>query len=122
MFLLDAGDVPSGHSTGWMYDARRKLVYVFTYRGEAWAIKINPAASDSWNDPSHHRVSEIYGAGPPAEDGIRQPGSTAWGEYETIANVDIMLVLCTRGSTLHIQGARRVVERLSDIPSSQPAV
>ncbi|MBN2473654.1 MAG: hypothetical protein JXB62_03525 [Pirellulales bacterium] len=45
MFLLDAGDVPSGHSTGWMYDARRKLAYVFTFRGEAWAMKIDPATA-----------------------------------------------------------------------------
>jgi len=45
MFLLDAGEVPFGHSTGWMYDARRKLVYVFTYRGEAWAMKIDPATA-----------------------------------------------------------------------------
>jgi len=45
MSLLDAGDVPSGHSTGWMYDARRKLVYLFTYRGEAWALKIDPATA-----------------------------------------------------------------------------
>jgi len=42
MFLLDAGNVPSGHSTGWMYDAQRKLVYVFTYQGECWAMKIDP--------------------------------------------------------------------------------
>ena len=40
VYLLDAGDVPSGHSTGWMYDAKRKLVYVFTYQGEAWALKL----------------------------------------------------------------------------------
>jgi hypothetical protein len=45
MFLLDAGDVPSGHSTGWMYDAKRKLVYVFTFRGEAWALRVNPATA-----------------------------------------------------------------------------
>ena len=45
MFLLDAGDVPYGHSTGWMYDARRRLVYVFTYRGEAWALKLVPATA-----------------------------------------------------------------------------
>ncbi len=45
MFLLDAGDVPFGHSTGWMYDARRRLVYVFTYRGEAWALKLVPATA-----------------------------------------------------------------------------
>jgi hypothetical protein len=45
MFLLDAGDVPDGYSTGWMYDAKRGLVYVFTYRGEAWALKPVPAAA-----------------------------------------------------------------------------
>ncbi|MHB1037421.1 MAG: Kelch repeat-containing protein [Pirellulales bacterium] len=45
MFLLDTGHVPSGHSTGWMYDARRKLVYVFTYRGEAYAIRFDPATA-----------------------------------------------------------------------------
>jgi len=45
MFLLDAGGVPSGHSTGWMYDARRKLAYVFTFRGEAWALRANPATA-----------------------------------------------------------------------------
>ena len=25
-----------------MYDAKRQLAYVFSFRGEAWAIKINP--------------------------------------------------------------------------------
>jgi len=45
MYLLDAGEVPDGYSTGWMYDARRKLVYVFTFRGEAWAMKIDPASA-----------------------------------------------------------------------------
>jgi hypothetical protein len=45
MFLLDAGPVPDGYSTGWMYDARRKLAYVFTYRGEAWAIRIEPGTA-----------------------------------------------------------------------------
>lgn len=45
MFLLDAGPVPDGHSTGWMYDARRRLAYVFTYRGEAWALRLNPATA-----------------------------------------------------------------------------
>ncbi|HUX03208.1 MAG: hypothetical protein WBD63_11720 [Phycisphaerae bacterium] len=29
-----------GYSTGWMYDAKRRLVYVFTVLGEAWAIEI----------------------------------------------------------------------------------
>ena len=49
MFLLDAGgfesfDDPHGvtYGTGWMYDAKRQLAYVFSFRGEAWAIKINP--------------------------------------------------------------------------------
>ena len=41
-FLLDAGEVADGHSCGWMYDAKRKLAYVFSFRGEAWAMKINP--------------------------------------------------------------------------------
>ena len=45
MFLLDAGDVPAGYSTGWMYDATRKLAYVFTFRGEAWALRVNPATA-----------------------------------------------------------------------------
>jgi len=45
MFLLDAGNVPDGHSTGWMYDAKRKLAYIFTFRGEAWAMKVNPATA-----------------------------------------------------------------------------
>jgi hypothetical protein len=45
MLLLKAGDVPDGYSTGWMYDARRKLVYVFTFRGEAWALALDPASA-----------------------------------------------------------------------------
>ena len=51
MFLLDAGEVPSGHSTGWMYDAVRKLVYVFTFRGEAWALRVNPATAGLTGEP-----------------------------------------------------------------------
>src|SRR5262249_33577467 len=39
--LLDAGRVADGHSVGWMYDARRKLVYAFSFTGEAWAMKVN---------------------------------------------------------------------------------
>jgi len=42
MFLLDAGDVADGYSVGWMYDAKRKLVYAFSVFGEAWAIKLEP--------------------------------------------------------------------------------
>jgi len=45
MFLLDAGDVPDGYSVGWMFDARRKLAYAFTFRGEAWAMRANPATA-----------------------------------------------------------------------------
>jgi len=49
MGLLDAGgfdDVENlrtiGYSSGWMYDADRKLVYAFTIRGQTWALRINP--------------------------------------------------------------------------------
>jgi hypothetical protein len=42
MFVLDAGPAPDGHEAGWMYDARRKLVYAFTTRGEAWALRLEP--------------------------------------------------------------------------------
>ena len=51
MFLLDAGDVPSGYSTGWMYDTKRKLAYVFTFRGEAWALKFDPATAKLLEKP-----------------------------------------------------------------------
>ncbi len=43
--LLDAGRVPDGHSTGWMYDRTRRLAYVFTFRGELWALRIEPASA-----------------------------------------------------------------------------
>jgi Galactose oxidase, central domain len=39
--LLDAGSVGYGHSTGWMYDAKRKNVYVSNYRGQVWALHID---------------------------------------------------------------------------------
>ncbi len=45
MFLLDAGPVPDGHSTGWMYDRTRRLAYVFTFRGELWALRIDSASA-----------------------------------------------------------------------------
>jgi hypothetical protein len=51
MFLLDAGAVPDGYSTGWMYDAKRKLVYVFTFRGDAWALKLDPATAAPTEKP-----------------------------------------------------------------------
>jgi hypothetical protein len=40
--LLDAGSVAYGHSCGWMYDAKRKNVYVATYRGQLWALHVEP--------------------------------------------------------------------------------
>jgi len=53
MFLLDAGGFGDrdddarwvSYSSGWMYDASRKLAYAFTIRGEAWALKVNPATA-----------------------------------------------------------------------------
>jgi hypothetical protein len=52
MLLLDAGDLGANrdprelsYSSGWMYDAQRKLAYVFTIRGEAWALRIEPQAA-----------------------------------------------------------------------------
>ena len=44
-FLLDAGEAADGHSCGWMYDAKRKLAYVISHRGQVWAMKINPATA-----------------------------------------------------------------------------
>ena len=43
--LLDAGPVPYSHSVGWMYDGKRKLVYAFTYNGEAYALRLDPATA-----------------------------------------------------------------------------
>jgi hypothetical protein len=58
MLLLDAGDLADPrdpawvtYSTGWMYDARRKLVYVFGIRGEAWALKIQPPTAKLLDSP-----------------------------------------------------------------------
>jgi hypothetical protein len=51
MYLLDAGQVPSGFSTGWMYDTRRRLVYVFTFTGEAWALKPDPQTAKLLESP-----------------------------------------------------------------------
>ncbi len=41
-YLLDAGPVADRHSCGWMYDAKRKLAYVLSYRGEVWAMRFEP--------------------------------------------------------------------------------
>ncbi|MFC1479811.1 kelch repeat-containing protein, partial [Planctomycetota bacterium] len=40
--LLDAGSVTYGHSSGWMYDAKRKNVYAISCRGQCWAMHIDP--------------------------------------------------------------------------------
>jgi hypothetical protein len=58
MALLDAGDPAEGrggqgltYSSGWMYDAQRKLVILFTIRGEAWALQLNPATARLLDQP-----------------------------------------------------------------------
>ena len=40
--LLDAGGVTYGHSSGWMYDAKRKNVYAIHCRGQCWALHVDP--------------------------------------------------------------------------------
>jgi len=40
--LLNAGPVAYGHSAGWVYDTRRRCAYVVTFRGECWAMRIDP--------------------------------------------------------------------------------
>jgi len=42
--LLDAGATYYGHSSGWVYDAVRKLVYVLTHTGRAAALRLDPAS------------------------------------------------------------------------------
>ncbi|HOX07614.1 MAG TPA: kelch repeat-containing protein [Planctomycetota bacterium] len=44
-FLLDAGAVGTGWGAGWSYDARRKLVHCFTFNGQAWTIRLDPATA-----------------------------------------------------------------------------
>ena len=51
MFLLDAGPVPDGYSVGWMYDAKRKLVYSLTTGGEAWVMRIDPGSGKLLDKP-----------------------------------------------------------------------
>lgn len=51
MFLLDAGPVGAGHEAGWMYDAKRRLVYSFGHNGEAWALNIDPATAKLLEKP-----------------------------------------------------------------------
>ena len=43
-FLMDAPGHPGGgHSQGWQYDAKRKLVYAVDKHGNAWALRLDPA-------------------------------------------------------------------------------
>lgn len=51
LFLLDAGPAPDGYGVGWMYDAKRKLVYAFTTGGEAWALRIVPSSAKLLEKP-----------------------------------------------------------------------
>jgi hypothetical protein len=50
-FLMDAGPVGSGWGAGWMYDARRQLVYCFTSTGQAWALRLDPATAKLLEKP-----------------------------------------------------------------------
>ncbi len=43
--LLDAGASSYGHSAGWMYDAKRKLVYVINSEGAVYALRIDPSTA-----------------------------------------------------------------------------
>ena len=50
-YLLDAGPVADGYSAGWMYDAKRKLVYSFATSGEAHALKLDPKSAQLLERP-----------------------------------------------------------------------
>jgi hypothetical protein len=50
--LLDAGPVADSHESGWMYDAKRKLVYVFSVHGETWALRIDPSTAKLLDKPT----------------------------------------------------------------------
>jgi hypothetical protein len=45
-FLLDAGQVGAGFSAGWGYSAREKCVYSLSFRGEAWAMRVELQAAN----------------------------------------------------------------------------
>jgi hypothetical protein len=51
MFLLEAGPVPAGVGAGWMYDAGSRVVYSFSYRGEAWGLRLDPATAQLLEAP-----------------------------------------------------------------------
>jgi hypothetical protein len=53
--LLDGGPVAYGHSAGWMYDAKRRCVYIMTFRGECWGLRIDLPTLSLLDNPS--RVS-----------------------------------------------------------------
>jgi hypothetical protein len=76
MLLLDAGNVPDGYSTGWMYDAKRRLVYGFTVLGEAWAIKIEPKTA---------RLSA------PAAPQQKRPFLARWVRRPTALTMDVVI-------------------------------
>jgi len=52
-FLLDAGMGPACkvHGQGWCHDAKRKVVYVITVRGQVWAIRFDPASARLLSTP-----------------------------------------------------------------------
>ncbi len=51
-YLLDAGPVPDGHEAGWMYDAKRKLVYSYATNGETYALKLDPRSARLLEKPA----------------------------------------------------------------------
>jgi hypothetical protein len=50
-YLFDAGTHPPGkvHGQGWLYDAQRHLVYVFTVLGRAYALRLEPETAKLWD-------------------------------------------------------------------------
>src|SRR5262249_44137116 len=49
--LLNAGPAPDGYGVGWMYDAKRKLVYAFTTGGKGWALRLVPGPARLLDKP-----------------------------------------------------------------------
>ena len=51
--LLDAGPGPKikVYGQGWCYDAKRKVLFVLTYRGAPWAIRFDPATAKLLDAP-----------------------------------------------------------------------
>lgn len=50
-FLLDAGPAPDSHESGWMYDAKRQVVYSFSTHAAAWALRIDPKTATRLEGP-----------------------------------------------------------------------